>query len=114
MIDGDIHVYEAIEGIVRKTDDNDRIKVFVSQLPLYKKLVGKKLPNTEIFYVEAHKKGDQAVDNRIKSELGNAVKSRQYRELFVISRDKGYRNKLEEYREQYGYTEDDLDLRDVF
>lgn len=114
LVDGDNHVYEAIEGIVRKTDDNDRIKVFVSQLPLCNKLIEKKLPNTEIFYVEAHKKGDQAVDNRIKSELGNAVKSRQYRELFVISRDKGYRNKLEEYRGKYGYTEENLDLRDIF
>ena len=88
--------------------------MFVSQKGLYNRLIEKGFPYTEIIYVESSAKGDQAVDNRIKAELGNVVKCKQYEKLFVISQDNGYRHLLEKYRGQYGYTEDELDLRDVF
>ena len=86
------------------------MKIYVSQKGLYEKLQKKSMPHVTVIYVEP---GDQAVDNRIKAVLGNAVKE-DYNDIFVISRDKGYKEILQKYRCRYSRKKDSLDLRDKF
>lgn len=68
-------------------------------------------PHVKIIKV---KPGNQAVDNRIKSVLGNAVKSNAYEEIYVISEDTGYDDLIQKYREMNNLTEDELDRREEF
>ena len=109
LIDGDNHIYEAIERI-GLADDTDIIKIYVSQDGLYDKLLKEKMHHVEVILVPP---GDQAVDKRIKSVLGNAVKQ-DYSDIFVISNDKGYQEKLQEYRCKYKRKKNSLDLRKKF
>ena len=112
LIDGDNNIKEATERF-ELADDTDIIKIFVSQKGLYNKLLKKNYPHTSVIFVESKQAGDQAVDNRIKAELGNAVKQK-YGDIFVISRDKGYEKLLQKYRCEYGRKKGTLDRRDMF
>ena len=110
LVDGDNHINSAIKRI-KMADETDDVRIFVSQEGLYPKLVKKNNPHVKIIRV---KPGNQAVDNRIKSVLGNAVKSNAYEEIYVISEDTGYDDLIQKYREMYNLTEDELDRREEF
>lgn len=110
LIDGDNHINSAIKRI-KMADETDDVRIFVSQEGLYQKLIKKSNPHVKPIKVEP---GDQAVDNRIKSVLGNAVKSKTYEEIYVISGDTGYDDLIEKYRRMYNLTEDELDRREEF
>ncbi len=109
LIDGDNHITEATKRI-KLADETDDVRIFVSQDELYKKYTKKNLPHVTVIKVEP---GDQAVDNRIKSVLGNAVKD-DYEEVYVISHDKGYDKKIQNYRSKYHKKKDQLDRRELF
>ena len=110
LIDGDNNLKEAIQRL-DLVDSTDDVRIFVSQEGLYNKLIKKENRYVTVILVPP---GDQAVDNRIKAVLGNAVKSGQYDDWFVISQDKGYEPLLQKYRSMYGVKKDRLDRRDMF
>lgn len=110
LIDGDNNFKEATKRL-KLADDTDDVRIFVSQEGLYRKLKGKDMPHVRVTQVDP---GPQAVDNYIKSILGNEVKNERYDSIFVISKDKGYEEKIQEYRCKYGKRKSKLDLRDMF
>ena len=110
LIDGDNHITEALERI-SLADETDDVRIFVCQETKYKKLVAKRYPFVQVIKV---KPGNQAVDNQIKSVLGNAVKCNYYTDIFVISHDKGYEPILQKYRSRYGKRKNHLDRRERF
>ena len=110
LIDGDNHITTAIERIALVSDETDIIRIFVSQSGLFEKLRKKQLPHSQVILVPP---GNQAVDNRIKAELGNVVKQ-NYGNIFVISHDKGYDDLIQKYRCQYHRNKDSLDRRELF
>lgn len=110
LIDGDNHIYEAIERI-DLADETDDVRIYVSQDGLYNRLINKRHPRVTVIKV---KPGEQAVDNQIKSVFGNAVKNGQYDDIFVISNDKGYDKLIQEYRSKYKKKKNHLDRREKF
>lgn len=110
LIDGDNHIYEAIERI-DLADEMDDVRIYVSQDGLYNRLINKRHPHVTVIKV---KPGEQAVDNQIKSVFGNAVKNGQYDDIFVISNDKGYDKLIQEYRSKYKKKKNHLDRREKF
>ena len=110
LIDGDNHIYEAIERI-DLADETDDVRIYVSQDGLYNRLINKRHPHVTVIKV---KPGEQAVDNQIKSVFGNAVKNGQYDDIFVISNDKGYDKLIQEYRSKYKKKKNHLDRREKF
>ena len=113
LIDGDNNLKDAIAGIPEKADETDDIRIFCSQIGNYRHLKQKKLPHTKVIYVKSKKKGDQAVDNRIKAVLGNAMKDRPQNAM-VISQDKGYDEFLEKKRKKFKRNDNHVDRRDIF
>ena len=112
LIDGDNHITEALERI-NLADETDDVRIFVSQETLRKKLIAKGYSYDQVKLVTP---GNQAVDNQIKSVLGNAVKDNYYTGIytgiFVISHDKGYDRILQEYRSKYKIRKKHLDRRE--
>ncbi len=95
LVDGDNHI-EMIKGInnLRKKDD---MRIYVSQEGLYDKLTEKVTnPRVDVIYVPSREKGDQAVDNRIKTDLGHLV-TESDKKIQLISHDKGYDKNIKKY-----------------
>lgn len=108
LVDGDNHVYEAIKN-VKKITSSDKVLIFISQEALREKLNRYCNKNINIALVKA---GNQAVDNRIKGYFGNAVKSNKYKNISVISHDKGYDDLVQKYRRKYGIDKSRLSRKD--
>ncbi len=106
LVDGDNHLYEALCDL-KDVSFKRRIVVFISQSGLEKKLKDKYKERVDIVYVEP---GNQAVDNRIKSTLGQDVRNKKYDRIFVISHDGGYKEIIKKYRKQYKLSSEQLDL----
>ncbi len=90
LVDGDNHIYEALSGI-KSIGKKDSVQVYMTQDGLSKKLdrkYGDKIKVKEI------RQGNQAVDNVIKSILGNEAVQSKYSEVVVLSHDKGYRDQI--------------------
>ena len=86
LVDGDNHIYEGLKGI-ESVGLGDSVLVYVSQKDLLEKLKIKSCGRIQIKEVTP---GDQAIDNVIKSRLGSEIKQDRYREVIVVSHDKGY------------------------
>ena len=110
LIDGDNNFKEATQRL-DMADSTDKVQIYVSQRGLFDKLKKRKMPHVEVIYV---KPGPQAVDNRILEVLESEIKSEKYEDIFVISRDKGYEDKLQEYRCRYKKKKSKLDRREMF
>ena len=82
IVDGDNHVYEAIDGIDKVKDRAD-IEVYVADVNLKTKL-------KEDYGIDAKavEPGPQAVDNRIKSEAGQRYSNGE--SVYIVSQDKGF------------------------
>ncbi len=108
LVDGDNHPYEALHGI-DSISKFDMVKVYVTQEGLKENLCDK---YGDRISIEMVKPGDQAVDNQIKTILGNAVNSdRKYKKIHIISHDNGYVDIIERYRKKYKLKNNELDLR---
>lgn len=108
LVDGDNHIYEALNGI-NSLSQCDMVMVYVTQDGLRDNLYDKYGDKIRVVMV---KPGDQAVDNQIRTILGNAVNSnREYKKIHIISHDKGYIDIIERYRKKYNLKNNELDLR---
>jgi len=108
LVDGDNHIYEALQGI-ESLSKRDTVMVYVTQEGLRDNLNA--MYGTRISVVMV-KPGDQAVDNQIRTILGNAVYSdRRYKKIHIISHDNGYVDIIERYRKKYNLKNNELDLR---
>lgn len=108
LVDGDNHPYEALEGI-DSLSERDTVMVYVTQEGLKDKLEAEYGDRLSVVMV---KSGDQAVDKRIKTDLGNAVHSdKKYKAIYIISHDNGFKDIIERYREKYNLKQNELDLR---
>lgn len=110
MIDGDNHPYEAIEGIEEVSGKAD-VTIFATDNNLLKKIelkLGKKgIKQVRTVLV---KKGAQAVDNRIKTELGKEAKSHDHSKIAIVSHDQGYRKKIKEWKQKWRWSDDKIIL----
>ena len=110
LVDGDNHVYQAFNGIGLLSEE-DEVIVYVTQDGLRDKL--QRMYGNKINVIPV-KSGSQAVDNRIKTYLGNAIKDhRKYEKIHIVSHDKGYREIIKRYRKKYNLKADELDLRET-
>ena len=97
IIDGDNHVYKAIEGFEKARRKAD-IEVYVTDDNLAKRLKEK-----YGIYAKIVEPGPQAVDNRIKGIAGDQAKRHKYKQIVIISHDKGYDGKIKEWKIKYHY-----------
>ena len=104
IIDGDNHVYEALDGIDTVRNKAD-IQVFLTNDNLNEKLKSDYGINAQV--VES---GPQAVDNRIKAIAGDQAKKHTYNRIVIVSHDKGYREKISEWKKKYRYKNDQIIL----
>ena len=91
LVDGDNHVNEGLSGVMN-TRKQDTVQVFVTQDGLsdrLKKKYGDRIRVTKV------RPGNQAVDNVIKSRIGQEASKSDHSELYVLSHDKGYAGQLE-------------------
>ena len=108
LVDGDNHPYEALEGI-NSLSKYDTVTVFVTQEGLRDNLYAKYGNRISVVMVSPC---DQAVDNQIKTILGNAVnRNRKYKKIHIISHDRGYEDIIERYRKKYNLKNNELDLQ---
>ena len=87
LIDGDNHINEAKRGI-EHTTKSIKVRAYFSQEGAKRKFdkeYGSR-PNVSSKLV---KPGDQAVDNQIKSEVGELLKNKN-QDIKIVSKDKGY------------------------
>lgn len=95
LVDGDnISNAELIQLNYAK---NSNVKLFLSKEEQIENI--KEQVSNDIIKVTP---GDQAVDNRIKSELGQLVKNNIYESICIVSHDRGYDELLQQYRSSYG------------
>ena len=94
LVDGDNHIYEGLSGVMN-TRKEDTVQVYVSQGGLVRKL-RKKYGNR--INIKKVRSGDQAVDNVIKSRLGNEAGRKDFSEVVVLSHDKGYKRQIDKAR----------------
>ena len=108
LVDGDNHPYEALNGL-DSLSKHDMVIVYVTQGGLRNNLYEK---YGDSINIEMVKPGDQAVDNQIKTILGNTVNSdKKYKKIHIISHDNGYVDIIERYRKKYKLKNNELDLR---
>lgn len=88
MVDGDNHIHEAEKGI-EHTPKSIEVRAIFSQPGAQKNFDKKyeKRPNVSSKLV---KPGNQAVDNQIKTEIGQILKEDPEHEIAIVSRDKGF------------------------
>ena len=91
LVDGDNHIYEGLKGI-ESVGLVDSVLVYVSQRELKEKLESEFGDRIKVKEVTP---GDQAVDNVIKSRIGSEIKQDRYREVIVVSHDKGYKEMID-------------------
>lgn len=103
LIDGDNHVYLGTGSSIDSMKADDKVRVFVSQEGLKKKLDS--IDNIDVIAVRP---GDQAVDNQIKNTIVEEVKDRKYQKIYVVSQDKGYDDFIEKIRKEYHLNIDEL------
>lgn len=86
LIDGDNHIREGEKGI-HNIPMNQEVKVYFSQEGAKSKFDKrtKNRTNVSSYYV---KPGNQAVDNRIKSEAGQRYSNGE--SVYIVSQDKGF------------------------
>ena len=86
LIDGDNHIREGEKGI-HNIPKNQEVKVYFSQEGAKSKFDKrtKNRTNVSSYYV---KPGNQAVDNRIKSEAGQRYSNGE--SVYIVSQDKGF------------------------
>ncbi len=115
-IDGDNHWTEAVEGIERVSDKEDII-IYAADENVLKKIKGKKGVGDKVKTVSV-KRGNQAVDNRIKTELGKVAKEHSYSKIIIISHDQGYNDIIKKWRKKWKWSGDKIILckcvKDVF
>lgn len=107
LVDGDNDVYNGLAGIA-KNNFSGQVTVFVTQEGLKNNLIKKYKDLIDIVKV---KQGKDSVDNRIKSVLGQKVKEGNYKKIFVISHDKGYKELIEKYQKKYNLSNKYLALK---
>ena len=102
LIDGDSFIYKALNGI-QKLSAGDKVLIFVSTEGLRRrlKLKGYIRSNVGVIMVQP---GPEAVDNRIKSFLGNTINREERGRIFIISHDHGYYELINKYRGKYGIS----------
>ena len=106
MVDGDNHPYTALKGwenVLYKAD----VTIYVANEYLQKRIDEKvrgQIPTTLV------KNGPQAVDNRIKTELGKEAKKHAYSKLVIVSHGQGYREKIKEWKQKAGWSDDKIIL----
>lgn len=93
-IDGDNLSNEELDSVSMISGNKD-IRVFCNNNNRCKKLKEKGIAAV---YVPHNEKGDQAVDNRIKSQLGNDLKNNCYNKFVIISNDKGFDEYLNKFK----------------
>ena len=91
LVDGDNHVNEGLSGVMN-TRKTDTVRVFVTQDGLARRLEREYGNRIQIKRV---KSGDQAVDNVIKSQIGDEARSHHHSSVTVLSHDKGYKSQLD-------------------
>ena len=106
IVDGDNIIYKALDGI-EKVRDRISIQVFITDINLKSKLNTKYGLFSEVEVVES---GPQAVDNRIKTLVGDQAKKHKYDKIVIVSHDQGYRDKIREWKQKYNYKDDEIIL----
>ncbi len=104
LIDGDNHVDASLTGIASHVKRDDKVTVYATQDKLCDRL------KSQTWYELIHvNPGKQAVDNRIKSELGNIMKrQKQFKEIQILSHDKGFDGIIKKYRKEFKLSDDEL------
>jgi len=106
LVDGDNNPIQNMNGYeVVKKKKNTHVLVCVADEGLEEKYV-------EAFGVDTKYvvPDDQAVDNQIKSIVGNVLKNHEYDEVVIISKDQGYKGKIEKWKKVYDLSPKDLRL----
>lgn len=103
LVDGDNIITEVLLHLHQCK--NDEIYIFVSQKELYDRVFLYQSRNVNAVKVEP---GNQAVDNRIKSFLGRAVRNNIYNRIIIVSKDKGYDVLIKKYRKSFGLSNKEL------
>jgi len=88
MVDGDNHVYETLDSMVRNNNQRSCI-VYYSDKNLEVKL-HQRYDNVLKLFTIYVKPGDQAVDKRIKTDVGQILKEKAKAKVVIYSHDKGY------------------------
>lgn len=106
LIDGDNLSNGEICAVDRRYH-NTVMKVFVNNKRRYEELskILSKYLSIKVEYVQFENKGDQAVDNRIKTLLGQEVQKYSYQMIYIVSRDKGFDKSIEKYRKKHNWNE---------
>ncbi len=91
LVDGDNHIYEGLSGI-EHIGKEDIVLVFVTQKGLSNNLKSKYSDKIMVIPVKQVK---QAVDNAIKSRLGNKAVLGRFSKVVVVSQDNGYKSQIE-------------------
>lgn len=106
LIDGDNLSNGEICAVDRRYH-NTVMKVFVNNKRRYEELskILSKYHSIKVEYVQFENKGDQAVDNRIKTLLGQEVQNYFYQMIYIVSRDKGFDKSIEKYRKKHNWNE---------
>lgn len=110
LLDGDNHPYEAIEGIDKMSRKAD-IFIFATNETVLKKIRQKSSEkgNKQVQTIPV-KRGDQAVDNRIKARAGTEARNHSYSKTVIVSHDQGYRKNIKEWKRKWKWSNDGIIL----
>ncbi len=108
LVDGDNHPFDNMIGFEKVRNRSDvSITIFVADDGLKRKYENRYGSYVEIQMVPA---GDQAVDNRIKSIAGNKARSREFKRIAIVSRDKGYGERIQHWKLEYELGDNKIKL----
>lgn len=97
VVDGDNHPYENMNGYHNvKKRKNVTIEIFVANENLKEGYLRKFNINAKLV-----QSGDQAVDNRIKTLVGDKAKNHVYDKIVIISHDKGYQDNIKIWKQKH-------------
>ena len=101
LVDGDNVITEVLR---HSFDPRAKVSIYVTNENLYEKV---RLYSYKAKVIKVPK-GDQAVDNRIKSYLGRVVNAGYNGRIIIVSKDKGYDELIKKYRKRYNLRNNKL------
>ena len=109
LVDGDNYPLQNLSGVQNIVGESKyEVTIYVSRDDLASKY------KSEVpFSVEFVSPGNQAVDNRINSEVKKIVKEKKYKKIAIISQDNGYLTTIKKLKNRYHLKDDDIILCDT-
>ncbi len=109
LVDGDNNPFQNLGGVQNIVGDSQYdVRIYVSREELVSKYKSE-VPFSVVFVSP----GNQAVDNRINSEVKKIVKEKKYKKIAIISQDNGYLTTIKKLKNRYHLKDDDIILCDT-